>query len=140
MARQALGAHNSQIVRSPFGTLSHHTKTVTDLDGSAVVHRHHTQLDNRGASVLRVSRPRLVQAGPFAVRAVPSATPFLVGGTGRNAPVITTAPTGVASNLFQTPDGRIFAFSNGNQPIGKSLYNMVKKSSLLKFDNDFSRT
>ena len=129
MARQALGAHNSQIVRSPFGTLSHHTKTVTDLDGSAVVHRHHTQLDNRGASVLRVSRPRLVQAGPFAVRAVPSATPFLVGGAGRNAPVITTAPTGVASNLFQTPDGRIFAFSNGNQPIGKLSENMIKWSA-----------
>ena len=102
------------------GTLSHHSKTVTDLDGTAHVHRHHTQLDNRG-SVLRVSRPRLVQSGPFAVRAVPAHTPFLVGGH-TSTPVITAAPTGVASNLFQTADGRIFAFSNGAQ---QSIGNII---------------
>ena len=43
VARSAIGSHNSQILRSPFGTHSHHSKTVSDLDGTAVVHRHHTQ-------------------------------------------------------------------------------------------------
>ena len=71
-----------------------------------------------GGSVLRVSRPQIVRSGPFAVRALPAHSPFLVGGP-TSTPVISTAPAGVASNLFQTADGRIFAFSNGNQQIGK---------------------
>lgn len=114
VGRSAIGSHNSQILRSPFGTHSHHSKTVSDLDGTAVVHRHHTQ--NTGGSVLRVSRPQIVRSGPFAVRALPAHSPFLVGGP-TSTPVISTAPAGVASNLFQTADGRIFAFSNGNQRI-----------------------
>ena len=71
-----------------------------------------------GGAVLRVSRPQIVRSGPFAVRALQAQSPFLVGGP-TSTPVISTAPAGVSSNLFQTADGRIFAFSNGNQQIGK---------------------
>ena len=76
-----------------------------------------------GGSVLRVSRPQIVRSGPFAVRALPAHSPFLVGGPA-STPVISTAPAGVSSNLFQTADGRIFAFSNGNQQIGKLITTM----------------
>merc|ERR1712086_1003645 len=68
----AVGHHTSQTVRSPFGTHSHHHKTVTDLDGSAQVHRFDSRFhNNAGAQVVRVARPRLVNTGPFAVQALP---------------------------------------------------------------------
>ena len=46
-----------------------------------------------------------------------------MGGNGAT-PVITAARG--ASNLFQTPDGRIFAFSNGAQPITPGQLFQVK--------------
>ena len=113
----AVGAHTSQTVRSPFGTHSHHQKTVTDLDGSAQVHRFDSRFhNNAGAQVVRVARPRLVNTGPFAVQALPHQTPILVGGSAGSTPVITAA-RGSATNIFQTPDGRIFAYSNGANQI-----------------------
>ena len=39
-----------------------------------------------------------------------------MGGAGGSTPVITAA-RGSATNIFQTPDGRIFAFSDGGQQI-----------------------
>ena len=113
LARQAVGAHTQQTVRTPFGTLSAHQKTVTEADGTSHVHKFDTR-HHGGQGVVRVARPRIVQSGPFAVQALPSQTPFIVGGNGAT-PVITAARG--PSNLFQTPDGRIFAFSNGNQQI-----------------------
>ena len=113
----AVGAHTSQTVRSPFGTHSHHQKTVTDLDGSAQVHRFDSRFhNNAGAQVVRVARPRLVNTGPFAVQALPHQTPIVVGGSAGSTPVITAA-RGSATNIFQTPDGRIFAYSNGANQI-----------------------
>jgi len=104
-------------VRSPFGTHSHHQKTVTDLDGSAQVHRFDSRFhNNAGAQVVRVARPRLVNTGPFAVQALPHQTPIVVGGSAGSTPVITAA-RGSATNIFQTPDGRIFAYSNGANQI-----------------------
>ena len=118
-ARQAaaIGSHDSQTVRSPFGTVHTHSKTVTDLDGTAHVHKFDSRVQNN-AAVVRVARPRLLSSGPFAVQALPSQTPVFVGGAGAT-PVITAARNNIngAGNLFQTPDGRIFAFSNGNQQI-----------------------
>merc|ERR1712086_395497 len=113
----AVGHHTSQTVRSPFGTHSHHHKTVTDLDGSAQVHRFDSRFhNNAGAQVVRVARPRLVNTGPFAVQALPHQTPIVVGGSAGSTPVITAA-RGSATNIFQTPDGRIFAYSNGANQI-----------------------
>jgi hypothetical protein len=113
----AVGAHTSHTVRSPFGTHSHHQKTVTDLDGSAQVHRFDSRFhNNAGAQVVRVARPRLVNTGPFAVQALPHQTPIVVGGSAGSTPVITAA-RGSATNIFQTPDGRIFAYSNGANQI-----------------------
>ena len=118
----SLGSHSSQTVRTPFGTLSSHSKTVAEADGTSHVHRFDTR--HHGQGVVRVARPRLVQSGPFAVQAFPSQTPLIVGGNGAT-PVITAARSG-ASNLFQTPDGRIFAFSNGAQPITPGQLFQVK--------------
>ena len=42
--------------------------------------------------------------------------PIVVGGAAGSTPVITAA-RGSGTNIFQTPDGRIFAFSNGAQRI-----------------------
>ena len=115
-ARQgaAVASHTSQNVRSPFGSVSSHSKTVTDLDGSAHVHRFDSRAQN---NVVRVARPRLVTSGPFAVQAFPQQQQVIVGGNGAT-PVITAARgVSASSNLFQTPDGRIFAFSNGNDQI-----------------------
>ena len=125
LARQALGSHSSQTVRTPFGTLSSHQKTVAEADGTSHVHRFDTR--HHGQGVVRVSRPRLVHSGPFAVQAFPSQTPLIVGGNGAT-PVITAARG--PSNLFQTPDGRIFAFSNGAQPIVPGQLFQVRLSRL----------
>ena len=74
----SLGSHSSQTVRTPFGTLSSHSKTVAEADGTSHVHRFDTR--HHGQGVVRVARPRLVQSGPFSVQAFPSQTPLIVGG------------------------------------------------------------
>ena len=114
----AVGSHTSQTLRSALGTVSSHHKTVADLDGTAQVHRFDSRFhNNAGAAVVRVARPRLVTSGPFAVQALPHHAPIVVGGAAGSTPVITAARAGSATNIFQTPDGRIFAFSNGNHQI-----------------------
>mgnify|MGYP007022840137 CR=1 FL=1 len=56
----SLGSHSSQTVRTPFGTLSSHSKTVAEADGTSHVHRFDTR--HHGQGVVRVARPRLVQS------------------------------------------------------------------------------
>ena len=113
----AVGSHTSQTLRSALGSHHAHHKTVTDLDGTAQVHRFDSRFhNNAGAAVVRVARPRLVTSGPFAVQALPHHAPLVVGGAAGSTPVITAA-RGSATNIFQTPDGRIFAFSNGAHQI-----------------------
>ena len=59
-----------------------------------------------------------------------------MGGNGAT-PVITAARG--ASNLFQTPDGRIFAFSNGAQPITPGqLFQVKLLSHCLKITQNVS--
>jgi hypothetical protein len=116
-SQAAIGTHNNQILRTALGTHENHEKTVTNLDGTAQVHRFDSRFHNNGAAVVRVARPRLLNSGPFAVQALPHQTPIVVGGAAGSTPVISAARAGSATNIFQTPDGRIFAFSNGAQRI-----------------------
>ena len=74
-SQAAVATHSNQVLRSALGTHANHEKTVTNIDGTAQVHRFDSRFHNNGA-VVRVARPRLVTSGPFAVQALPHQTPI----------------------------------------------------------------